>query len=126
MDIGSIQNSLNQSSTQNVARTPAASATPPAPTSAVLGEQKAVQTGGVSQIDIPRDQVEEAVVTIQKFVQAARRNIDFSVDDASGHVVVKVTDSSSGDVIRQIPSEEALHLAESLADVRSLLFKAEA
>jgi flagellar protein FlaG len=40
--------------------------------------------------------------------------------------VVKVTDAGSGDVIRQIPSEEALQLAENLSEVRSLLFKAEA
>jgi len=55
-----------------------------------------------------------------------RRNVNFSVEDSSGRVVVKVTDASSGDVIRQIPSEEALQLAESLDEVRSLLFKAEA
>jgi len=55
-----------------------------------------------------------------------RRSINFAIDDGSGRVVVKVTDASSGDVIRQIPSEEALRLAENLSEVRSLLFKAEA
>ncbi|MGL4318612.1 MAG: flagellar protein FlaG, partial [Pseudomonas sp.] len=76
--------------------------------------------------EIPRDQVESAVSTIQEFVQSVRRNINFSLEDTSGRVVVKVTDANSGDVIRQIPSEEALQLAESLEEVRSLLFKAEA
>lgn len=66
------------------------------------------------------------MATIQEFVQSVRRNINFAVDDGSGRVVVKVTDSGSGDVIRQIPSEEALKLAENLSEVRSLLFKAEA
>jgi flagellar protein FlaG len=55
-----------------------------------------------------------------------RRSINFSVEDGSGRVVVKVTDAESGNVIRQIPSEEALKLAENLSEVRSLLFKAEA
>jgi flagellar protein FlaG len=55
-----------------------------------------------------------------------RRNLNFSLEEASGRVVVKVVDAGSGDLIRQIPSEEALQLAESLSDVRSLLFKAEA
>ena len=41
-------------------------------------------------------------------------------------LTVKVTDSTSGEVIRQIPSEEALRLAERLDEARSLLFKAEA
>ena len=73
-----------------------------------------------------RKQVEEAVATIQEFVQASRRNINFSVDDGSGRVFVRVTDAGSGAVIRQIPSEEALRLAENLTEVRSVLFEAQA
>jgi flagellar protein FlaG len=76
--------------------------------------------------NVSREQVEDAVATIQEFVQSVRRSINFAVDDGSGRVVVKVTDAGSGDVIRQIPSEEALKLAENLSEVRSLLFKAEA
>ncbi|XLY86633.1 flagellar protein FlaG [Ectopseudomonas mendocina] len=76
--------------------------------------------------EVSREQVEDAVATIQEFVQSVRRSINFAVDDGSGRVVVKVTDAGSGDVIRQIPSEEALKLAENLSEVRSLLFKAEA
>lgn len=70
--------------------------------------------------------IEEAVTSIQNFVQNIRRDLSFSLDDSSGRVVVKVTDSVSGEVIRQLPSEEALRLAESLDEARSLLFKAEA
>jgi len=73
-----------------------------------------------------RAQVEDAVVTLQAFAQSVSRDLNFTVDDGSGQVVVKVTDAISGDVIRQIPSEEALQLAENLSDARSLLFKAEA
>lgn len=76
--------------------------------------------------DVSREQVEDAVAVIQEFVQSVRRSINFALDDGSGRVVVKVTDAGSGDVIRQIPSEEALKLAENLSEVRSLLFKAEA
>lgn len=76
--------------------------------------------------EAPRSQVEGAVSAIQEFVQSVRRNLDFRVDESSGRVVVKVTDRESGDVIRQMPTEEALKLAESLEEVRSLLFKAEA
>ncbi|XXF07502.1 flagellar protein FlaG [Pseudomonas sp. D1-3] len=72
------------------------------------------------------EQVDNAVTSIQSFVQNIRRDLNFSVDDSTGRVVVKVTDRASGDVIRQLPSEEALRLAESLEEVRSLLFKAEA
>ncbi len=73
-----------------------------------------------------REEIEAAVATIQDFVQSVRRSLNFSLEEGSGRVVVKVTDAGSGDVIRQIPSEEALQLAENLSEVRSLLFKAEA
>lgn len=76
--------------------------------------------------EVSRDQVEKAVTSIQDFVQSVHRSINFSVDDGSGRVVVKVTDAQSGEVIRQIPSEEALKLAENVAEIRSLLFTAEA
>ncbi|QEY62073.1 flagellar protein FlaG [Metapseudomonas lalkuanensis] len=73
-----------------------------------------------------REPVEAAASSIQEFVQSIRRNLNFDVDDSSGRVVVQVTDTESGEVIRQIPSEDALKLAESLSEMRSLLFKAEA
>jgi len=73
-----------------------------------------------------RQPVEEAVSSIKAFAQSIQRNLNFDLDDSTGRVVVKVTDSVSGETIRQIPSEDALRLAESLDEVRSLLFKAEA
>ncbi|GIZ12189.1 hypothetical protein NCCP436_16050 [Pseudomonas sp. NCCP-436] len=69
--------------------------------------------------------IREAVENIQEFVQSVRRDLNFSLDDSSGKVIVKVTDTHSGDVIRQIPSEEALELAERLSEARSLLFTAQ-
>lgn len=86
--------------------------------SAVSASAAAEEEGGTP--------LEEAVSSIQNFVQNIRRDLNFSLDDSSGRVVVKVTDSVSGEVIRQLPSEEALRLAESLDEARSLLFKAEA
>jgi flagellar protein FlaG len=126
MDVGSIKNSLNPA-LANGGKTPATSESKQV-TGAVeaSGEEQASRAAATEQTEASRDQVESAVSTIQEFVQSVRRNINFSVEDTSGRVVVKVTDSTSGDVIRQIPSEEALQLAESLEEVRSLLFKAEA
>ena len=70
--------------------------------------------------------VEDAVASMQESTQAMQRNLDFSIDDSTGRMVVKVTDSASGEVIRQMPTEEALRLAESLDEMRSLLFTAQA
>ncbi|UVJ45427.1 flagellar protein FlaG [Pseudomonas sp. LS1212] len=71
----------------------------------------------------PRAELDKAVKEIQDFVNSAKRQLDFSVDDSTGKVVVKVIATDSGEVVRQIPSEAALKLAQSLSDAGSLLFE---
>lgn len=71
-------------------------------------------------------QLEQAVSNMQEFVQTINRDLSFSLDDSTGRLVVKVTDSKSGDLIRQMPSEEALSLVKRLDEVRSFLFEGKA
>ncbi|MEB0045447.1 MULTISPECIES: flagellar protein FlaG [unclassified Pseudomonas] len=72
------------------------------------------------------DKLKMAVKEIEKFVQSVKRNLEFSIDETSGQVVVKVIASESGEVVRQIPSAEALKLAESLHNASNVLFDAKA
>ena len=130
MDISSIQVSSAPSVVSKAERAPGSS---PVVATAGAAEAKASDEllaskaeGAESNSPASREEVEAAVATIQDFVQSVRRSLNFSLEEGSGRVVVKVTDAGSGDVIRQIPSEEALQLAENLSEVRSLLFKAEA
>ena len=124
MDVGSIKNSLNP--VLSTGRSTASdTAIKQASTEPNSSEEPVAKAAGEAQ-NVSREQVESAVSTIQEFVQSVRRNVNFTLEDGSGRIVVKVTDASSGNIIRQIPSEEALQLAESLEEVRSLLFKAEA
>jgi flagellar protein FlaG len=73
-----------------------------------------------------RDKLKMAVQEIEKFVQSVKRNLEFSIDEPSGKVIVKVIASDSGEVVRQITNEEVLRLANSLNDASSLLFSAKA
>lgn len=128
MDIASSQNSLGSTAVGPKAERAPATTLQAEPV-AVSGRSKAGEETAPATAATPqasREDVEAAVATIQDFVQTVRRSLNFSLEEGSGRVVVKVTDASSGDVIRQIPSEEALQLAENLSEVRSLLFKAEA
>ncbi|MFC3609657.1 flagellar protein FlaG [Stutzerimonas tarimensis] len=70
--------------------------------------------------------LDDAVSQIQDFIQSIDRSLHFKLDDSSGQVVVQVYAGSGNDLIRQIPSEEALRLAEQLEEARSLLFRAQA
>lgn len=98
----------------NAANQPVASAT-----------QRAAEVSPVAQAQ-ERQPLEQAVSKIESFVQGISRDLDFTLDDSSGRMVVKVTDRASGDVVRQMPTEDALRLAESLDEARSLLFKTQA
>lgn len=126
MDISSIQSLAVASPVSKTDRLQAVSATPQAAESERKLSENSVTEGSPARQEASREDIEAAVATIQDFVQNVRRSLNFSLEEGSGRVVVKVTDAGSGDVIRQIPSEEALQLAENLSEVRSLLFKAEA
>ncbi len=56
----------------------------------------------------------EAVESINQFVNAQMRTLNFSVDENSGKPVVKVVDFDTKDVIRQIPGEEVLKMASAI------------
>lgn len=61
-------------------------------------------------------EVETAAAQLESYLKASNRELHFQVDDESGEVIVRVRDASSGEVIRQIPSEEALRMARALQD----------
>lgn len=126
MDIGSIQSSLSPVSAGPKAERGQSAAAKVVAANVVEQQADKNASGTGSGPQASREEVETAVATIQDFVQSVRRSLNFSLEEGSGRVVVKVTDAGSGEVIRQIPSEEALQLAENLSEVRSLLFKAEA
>lgn len=73
-------------------------------------------------IEPERERVVEAIKRIQEFVDETQRGLQFSIDEDTGRTVVKVIARHSGEVIRQLPSEEALELAKRLQDAGGILF----
>ncbi|POA19148.1 flagellar biosynthesis protein FlaG [Pseudomonas sp. FW300-N1A1] len=111
MDMSIKLNPAYPAGTTQASGTSAAQATP------------AVEADPASSEELQRAALEKAVTDIREFVQATQRNLNFSIDDSTGRVVVKVIATDSGEVIRQIPSETALKLAQNLSDASSLLFQ---
>lgn len=91
-----------------------------------VAAQPVVESDSASTDDTQRIALEKAVADIREFVQSTRRNLDFSIDETTGTIVVKVIATESGEVIRQIPSETLLKLAQDLSDASSLLFDTKA
>lgn len=61
-----------------------------------------------------RQQVEQAVQQIQSYLSDTQRQLQFQVDSASGRTIVRVVNSETNELIRQIPSEEMLTLARAI------------
>lgn len=82
-----------------------------------------VNQAEASQKTYTREQVNQAVEAINKTIQSASQNLEFSVDGDTSGVVVKVVDQQTRQVLRQIPTEEALEIAKSLDKLQGLLIK---
>lgn len=61
---------------------------------------------------------ERAVALLNDFIKSQQQQLEFSMDKATNRIVLRVIDTSSGELIRQVPSEDWLHLAQSLANGR--------
>ena len=62
------------------------------------------------------DDLKQAVSKLNDYVQNMQRDLQFSIDKESGTMVVKVIDTQSEKVIRQIPTEETLRIARGLVE----------
>lgn len=77
-----------------------------------------------SQNDARQDQrqnLQSSIDALNEFIKPQNTSLEFSIDDESGTVVVKVTDKETKEVIKQFPSEEALELAKALDKLKGLL-----
>jgi flagellar protein FlaG len=52
---------------------------------------------------------------IRQYLRESGRELDFRIDADTNRTVVTVRDQTTGEVIRQIPSEEVLRIARSLS-----------
>ncbi|WP_374259953.1 flagellar protein FlaG [Zoogloea sp.] len=72
------------------------------------------------------DQLNQAVKQIQDTIKQTANSLQFSIDKDSGMTIVKVVDTESKKVIRQIPSEEVMVIAKALDKLQGLLVKQQA
>ena len=90
-------------------------ATPPPP--------KVAEKAQVEQKAPSKEELDRIIKNIAAQVQSYQRSLQFSVDKDSGEVVVKIVDATTKEVIRQIPSQEILDLANRLKSMTGLLLK---
>lgn len=87
--------------------------------SVIIGPALAQKVPQASETESPLGRIKDedlgrAISQLNDFVQSVQRDLQFEVDQELGKTIVRVVDQETQEVIRQIPDEVALRLAEKL------------
>lgn len=63
----------------------------------------------------------EALAVINDGLKTASVSLRFEFDNDADQMIARVTDTETGKVIRQMPSEEALHVSKAMDRLQGLL-----
>lgn len=73
-----------------------------------------------------RQKVKQAVEQVNKAVPSFSRNLQFSVDEDTNKNIVRVVDTESGELIRQIPAQEIIEIAKALDKLQGMIIRQKA
>ena len=68
-----------------------------------------------------RAELQEAVGVANERLLQRGQKLDIGVDEESGTIVIRVSDQKTGEMIRQMPSEEALRITRSIDRLTGIL-----
>ena len=71
----------------------------------------------------PEKPLEEVVSALNDLVQNLHKNLQFSNEEETGETIIKVVDSETNEVVRQIPSEEIVRLRRRMKEAAGVLFQ---
>ncbi|NMG32176.1 flagellar protein FlaG [Aromatoleum evansii] len=72
------------------------------------------------------DDIIRALDEVREAVKPVAQSLHFSLDQDTGRTVVKVMDTETNEMIRQIPSEDILKIAQAIDKLQGLLIKQQA
>jgi flagellar protein FlaG len=123
--VNSIISSVGSGVTQASVPSPQPVVQQPVRTDSEIVAQVASTVIKPSNVDVTsqptREVVAKAAADIQQFVQSMGRNLSFSVDEVSGYHVVRVVNPSTGELVRQLPSDELLKIARDFERLNNVL-----
>lgn len=72
------------------------------------------------------EHLDEALEKINRAMESQARGLEFSLDEESKRTIVKIVDQQTKEILRQMPSEEALAIARALDQLQGLLIQQQA
>lgn len=93
-----------------------------------LGAKPVVKTENVKLENKPPVEVDKAALVtavkkLNEFVAPALQTVEFAIDEQSERMVVKVVDTATKKVLRQIPNEEVLSMSRTLDKLQGLVIR---
>lgn len=97
----------------------------PAPESQItlISGAKAVQS---TKATPGTEEVRDAIKKIEQVVSPAAQDLRFSIDEETGITVVKLIDTQTQTVLRQIPTLEVIEISKALDKLQGLLVREKA
>ena len=71
--------------------------------------------------DRMRQNITDAINKLNDMMVAAKRGVNFSVDEKLGRPIIYVMNTETGEVVRQIPNEVVVRIAHGIEDLKGLL-----
>ena len=96
---------------------------PPESQVTLISGTKAVQS---TQAAPSMGEVRDAVKKIEQVISPAAQDLHFSIDEDTGITVVKLIDTQTQTVLRQIPTVEVMEISKALDKLQGLLVKEKA
>ncbi|WP_157648584.1 flagellar protein FlaG [Thiobacillus denitrificans] len=75
---------------------------------------------------VTQEAIAAAAQSANAYMQSVSSNLQFSLDQDTGHTVVRMIDTETEEVLRQFPSEEMLAISRSIDRMQGLLINREA
>jgi len=72
--------------------------------------------------EFQKDELVFAVSQMNESLKPLTTKVKFALDEQTGEVFVNVVDTSSGELIRRIPSEEAARIAKNMKELVGMIF----
>jgi len=125
MDISQLSNT--ETGLGGVVMPPARAQIPQAPTAAahVLPDNgvRVSAPAPVTPTVTSQAELTRSLEAINRFLQPVAGDITFSQDHETGKTIVKIIDTKTQTVLRQIPSEEAVEMAKQLDKLQGMLLR---
>ena len=121
MDINAVSNPALTAAAMQGTSAPSQAASAQAASSRTV---KTPDPGADAQTNSPSlEQITKALDEVRAVVQPVAQSLRFTMDQDSGRTIIKVMDTETNDVIRQIPSEEILAMSRAIDKLRGMLVK---